>query len=116
MAEKVTRAQRAARGVLFVHSSPRALCPHVEWAAGRALGTPVNFGRPVASADSGSKTPLSSTTQPSSVKVIPLGEFQLVSSSSGHSFWPRVWPTFLSLPVGSSSEETWMLLPPAWDD
>ena len=39
MAEKVTRAVRAARGVLFVHSSPRALCPHVEWAAGRALGT-----------------------------------------------------------------------------
>jgi len=43
MAEKVTRAVRAARGVLFVHSSPRALCPHVEWAAGRALGTAVNF-------------------------------------------------------------------------
>ncbi|TFD52558.1 DUF3145 domain-containing protein [Cryobacterium sp. Hh11] len=32
-----------ARGVLFVHSSPRALCPHVEWAAGRALGEAVNF-------------------------------------------------------------------------
>ncbi|WP_181408934.1 DUF3145 domain-containing protein [Schumannella soli] len=26
------------RGVVFVHSAPRALCPHVEWAAGRALG------------------------------------------------------------------------------
>jgi Protein of unknown function (DUF3145) len=43
MAEKVTRAARAARGVLFVHSSPRALCPHVEWAAGGALGVAVNF-------------------------------------------------------------------------
>ena len=43
MAEKVTRATRSARGVLFVHSSPRAMCPHVEWAAGRALGTAVNF-------------------------------------------------------------------------
>ncbi|WP_438855936.1 DUF3145 domain-containing protein [Agromyces sp. M3QZ16-3] len=43
MAEQVTRAQRAARGVLFVHSSPRAVSPHVEWAVGRALGTPVNF-------------------------------------------------------------------------
>ena len=32
-----------ARGVLYVHSSPRALCPHVEWAAGRALGRAVNF-------------------------------------------------------------------------
>ena len=30
-----------ARGVLYVHSSPRALCPHVEWAAGHAIGRPV---------------------------------------------------------------------------
>ncbi|GAB3617043.1 DUF3145 domain-containing protein [Okibacterium endophyticum] len=27
----------------MIHSSPRALCPHVEWAAGRALGRAVNF-------------------------------------------------------------------------
>src|SRR5690554_2228083 len=26
------------RGVLFVHSAPRALCPHIEWAAGTVLG------------------------------------------------------------------------------
>ena len=32
-----------ARGVLLVHSSPRALSPHVEWAVGRALGEAVNF-------------------------------------------------------------------------
>ena len=32
-----------ARGVVYVHSAPRALCPHVEWAAGRALGRAVNF-------------------------------------------------------------------------
>ncbi|WP_375388959.1 DUF3145 domain-containing protein [uncultured Amnibacterium sp.] len=32
-----------ARGVLYVHSSPRALCPHVEWAAGHAIGRPVDF-------------------------------------------------------------------------
>ena len=31
------------RGVLFVHSAPRALCPHLEWGAGRALGRAVNF-------------------------------------------------------------------------
>ncbi|MDF1480228.1 DUF3145 domain-containing protein [Leifsonia sp. H3M29-4] len=35
--------QNTARGVLFVHSAPRALCPHIEWAAGRALGRAVNF-------------------------------------------------------------------------
>ena len=42
---EATQNRRApiARGVLFVHSSPRALCPHVEWAAGRALGEAVNF-------------------------------------------------------------------------
>ena len=32
-----------ARGVVFVHSAPRALCPHIEWAAGRALDRAVNF-------------------------------------------------------------------------
>ena len=31
------------RGVVYVHSAPRALCLHVEWAAGRALGRAVNF-------------------------------------------------------------------------
>ena len=42
---ETTPSRRApiARGVLFVHSSPRALCPHIEWAAGRALGEAVYF-------------------------------------------------------------------------
>ena len=31
------------RGVLYVHSAARALCPHVEWAAGRALGLRVDM-------------------------------------------------------------------------
>ncbi len=31
------------RGVLFVHSSPRALCPHLEWAVGDVLGSRVNL-------------------------------------------------------------------------
>ncbi len=31
------------RGVLFVHSAPSALCPHVEWAASNALGVDVHF-------------------------------------------------------------------------
>ena len=38
-----TRLAETARGVLYVHSSPRALCPHVEWAASRAIGEPVSF-------------------------------------------------------------------------
>jgi hypothetical protein len=33
----------AARGVLFVHASPSALCPHVEWAVGGVLGAPVDL-------------------------------------------------------------------------
>ena len=32
-----------ARGVLFVHSAPSALTPHVEWAVGGVLGNAVNF-------------------------------------------------------------------------
>ncbi|AXE26267.1 DUF3145 domain-containing protein [Streptomyces globosus] len=31
------------RGVLYVHSAPRALCPHVEWAVGGVLGVRVNL-------------------------------------------------------------------------
>ncbi len=30
------------RGVLYVHSAPSALCPHIEWAVGGVLGAPVN--------------------------------------------------------------------------
>ncbi|MBK5249566.1 MAG: DUF3145 domain-containing protein [Actinomycetales bacterium] len=32
------------RGVIFVHSAPRALCPHVEWAAGSVLDARASFG------------------------------------------------------------------------
>ena len=32
-----------ARGVLYVHSAPSALCPHVEWAVGGVLGVPVHL-------------------------------------------------------------------------
>lgn len=35
--------QRMTRGVFFVHSVPPALCPHVEWAAGNALGREVSL-------------------------------------------------------------------------
>ncbi|MDR0481592.1 MAG: DUF3145 domain-containing protein [Cellulomonadaceae bacterium] len=31
------------RGVLFVHSAPRALCPHIEWATSSVLGMRVSF-------------------------------------------------------------------------
>ena len=35
-ASTATRAQT--RGVLYVHSAPSALCPHIEWAVGGVLG------------------------------------------------------------------------------
>ena len=40
-----TQARQAAtaRGVIYVHSSPRALSAHVEWAVGRVVGEPVSF-------------------------------------------------------------------------
>ncbi|OYO17270.1 hypothetical protein CGZ93_17050 [Enemella dayhoffiae] len=31
------------RGVLYIHSSPSALCPHIEWAAGGILGMPASL-------------------------------------------------------------------------
>jgi hypothetical protein len=33
----------ATRGVLYVHSAPSALCPHIEWAAGGVLGVAVSM-------------------------------------------------------------------------
>jgi len=38
----VTNSQ-ATRGVVYVHSSPSALCPHIEWALGGVLGVPVTL-------------------------------------------------------------------------
>lgn len=31
------------RGVLYIHSAPSALCPHIEWAVGGALGVPTSL-------------------------------------------------------------------------
>ena len=31
------------RGVLYVHSAPSALCPHIEWAVAGVLGVPVDL-------------------------------------------------------------------------
>ena len=36
-------ARTTTRGVLYVHSAPSALCPHIEWAAGGVLGHAVNL-------------------------------------------------------------------------
>jgi Protein of unknown function (DUF3145) len=33
----------ATRGVLYVHSAPSALCPHIEWAVGGVLGHAVSL-------------------------------------------------------------------------
>ena len=33
----------ATRGVLYVHSAPSALCPHIEWAVGGVLGIAANL-------------------------------------------------------------------------
>jgi hypothetical protein len=35
--------RHATRGVLYVHSAPSALCPHIEWAVGGALGVAVSL-------------------------------------------------------------------------
>lgn len=40
--ESVVRSP-AARGVLWIHSTPSALCPHIEWALGGVLGVPTHL-------------------------------------------------------------------------
>ena len=35
--------RHATRGVIYVHSAPSALCPHIEWAAGGVLGNAVSM-------------------------------------------------------------------------
>ena len=44
----------ATRGVMYVHSAPSALCPHVEWAVGGVLGTSVSFDWTAQPAQAGS--------------------------------------------------------------
>ncbi|MDD7542179.1 MAG: DUF3145 domain-containing protein [Mobiluncus porci] len=39
------------RGVLFIHTAPRALCPHIEWAASAVLNQEVNLDWTVQDAD-----------------------------------------------------------------
>lgn len=31
------------RGIILIHSAPAALCPHIEWALGAAMGTPLRL-------------------------------------------------------------------------
>ena len=42
------------RGVLFVHSAPSALCPHIEWAVGGVLGSAAHIEWTPQPAQSGS--------------------------------------------------------------
>ena len=35
--------RRSTQGVVFVHSCPKALCQHVEWALERVIGAPVSL-------------------------------------------------------------------------
>lgn len=35
--------QPRARGMVFIHSTPAALCPHVEWAVGSVLDAAISF-------------------------------------------------------------------------
>ncbi|MGD9961277.1 DUF3145 domain-containing protein [Nocardioides sp.] len=48
-----TATRTATRGVLYVHSAPSALCPHIEWAVGGVLGVPVSLDWTPQNAQSG---------------------------------------------------------------
>ena len=40
------------RGVLFIHSAPKVLCPHIEWAASAVLHTDISLDWTVQDLDS----------------------------------------------------------------
>ncbi len=44
---------KISRGVVYVHSTPAALCPHIEWALGGVLGVPVKLDWTAQPAQSG---------------------------------------------------------------
>src|SRR3954465_7441425 len=48
-----TATRALTRGVLYVHSAPSALCPHIEWAVGGVLGMPVSLDWTPQAAQSG---------------------------------------------------------------
>ena len=39
----VTASRNATRGVVFIHSTPSALCPHITWALETVLGQPLHL-------------------------------------------------------------------------
>ena len=66
-----TASRTATRGVLYVHSAPSALCPHIEWAVGGVLGVAVNPSWSPQPAQSGSyRTELSWTGEAGSAAAI----------------------------------------------
>lgn len=79
-----------ARGVVFVHSSPRALCTHVEWALGGLLGAAVNLDwvdQPVAAGSlrtemSWTGAPGLSATIASSLRSYPHLRFEVTEEPS----------------------------------
>ncbi len=59
------------RGVLYVHSVPSALCPHIEWAVGGVLGTSVSMDWTPQPAQTGAyRTELSWAAAPGSAAAI----------------------------------------------
>lgn len=57
--------QPTARGMVFIHSTPAALCPHLEWALAAVLGTRVDLEWTAQPVETGSKRAEYSWTGPS---------------------------------------------------
>lgn len=59
--------QPRARGMVYIHSTPAALCPHVEWALGAVLEVPVSLEWSDQPAERGTRRTELSWTGPSGV-------------------------------------------------
>ena len=50
-----TESLPGARGMVFIHSTPAALCPHLEWAAASVLGAGLSWQWSAQNAEPGSQ-------------------------------------------------------------
>ncbi|MVA77477.1 DUF3145 family protein [Auraticoccus sp. F435] len=90
------------RGVLYIHSAPSALCPHVEWAVGGVLGLPTSLTWSAQPAERGSyRSELSWTGAPGTAA-------QLTSALRG---WQRLRFEVTEEATGNTEAERYSYTP-----
>lgn len=90
------------RGVLYIHSAPSALCPHIEWAVGGVLGVPTSLSWSPQPVERGSyRSELSWSSAPGTAS-------QLTSALRG---WQRLRFEVTEEATSSTEGERWSCTP-----